>query len=87
MPPAIAWFANIDNPQTRRAYQAHVEEFMAFAGIEDLHAFRQVGRGHILACAATWSCARWPPRLRISVNVPTHYGLSCPLAHEMVLRG
>ena len=25
--------------------------------------------------------------VRISVNVPTHSGLSCPLAHEMVLRG
>jgi Cu+-exporting ATPase len=27
------------------------------------------------------------PWLRISVNVPTHSGLSCPLAHELVLRG
>ena len=26
-------------------------------------------------------------QLRISVNVPTHSGLSRPLAHEMVLRG
>jgi integrase/recombinase XerD len=49
VPPVIAWFANIDNPQTRRAYQADVEEFMEFAGIEDPHAFRQVGRGHVLA--------------------------------------
>jgi integrase/recombinase XerD len=49
VPPAIAWFANIDNPQTRRAYQADVEEFMAFAGIESAYAFRQVGRGHVLA--------------------------------------
>jgi integrase/recombinase XerD len=49
VPPAMAWFANIDNPQTRRAYQADVEEFMAFAGIEDPHAFRQVGRAHVLA--------------------------------------
>jgi len=49
VPPALAWFANIDNPQTRRAYQNDVKEFMAFAGIEDPHAFRQVGRGHVLA--------------------------------------
>ena len=47
--PALAWFANIDNPQTRRAYQNDVKEFMAFAGIEDPHAFRHVGRGHVLA--------------------------------------
>ena len=49
VPPAMSWFANIDNPQTRRAYQNDVEEFMRFAGIEDPHAFRQVGRGHVLA--------------------------------------
>ena len=49
VPPAVAWFANIDNPQTRRAYQNDVQEFMAFAGIADPHAFRLVGRGHVLA--------------------------------------
>jgi integrase/recombinase XerD len=49
VPPALAWFANLDNPQTRRAYQNDVQEFMAFAGITDPHAFRQVGRGHVLA--------------------------------------
>ena len=49
VPPALTWFANIDNPQTRRAYQNDVQEFMAFAGIEDPRAFRQVGRGHVLA--------------------------------------
>lgn len=50
VPPALAWFANIDNPQTRRAYQNDVQEFMTFAGITDPYAFRQVGRAHIL----TW---------------------------------
>jgi hypothetical protein len=49
VPPALTWFGNIDTPQTRRAYQNDVQEFMAFAGIEDPHAFRQVGRGHVLA--------------------------------------
>ena len=49
VPPALTWFANINNPQTRRAYQNDVQEFMAFASIEDPRAFRQVGRGHILA--------------------------------------
>ena len=39
----------MDNPQIRRAYENDVKEGMAFAGIEDLHAFRQVGRGHMLA--------------------------------------
>lgn len=49
VPPAITWFANLANPQTRRAYQNDVQEFMVFAGIEDPHAFRQVGRAHVLA--------------------------------------
>lgn len=49
VPPALTWFANIDNPQTRRAYQNDVKEFMKFAGIEEPHAFRQVGRAHVLA--------------------------------------
>ena len=49
VPPALTWFANIDNAQTRRAYQNDVEEFMAFAGITDPHTFREVGRGHVLA--------------------------------------
>lgn len=49
IPSALTWFANIDNAQTRRAYQNDVQEFMRFAGIENPHAFRQVGRAHVLA--------------------------------------
>jgi site-specific recombinase XerD len=49
VPPALTWFANIDNAQTRRAYQNDVQEFMTFASINDPHAFRLVSRGHVLA--------------------------------------
>jgi integrase/recombinase XerD len=49
VPPALTWFANIDNEQTRRAYQSDVEEFVRFAGLEDAIAFRQVTRAHVLA--------------------------------------
>jgi len=49
VPPAVTWFANIDNPQTRRAYQADIEEFMALFKIADPYAFRHVGRSHVLA--------------------------------------
>ncbi|HJU99497.1 MAG TPA: tyrosine-type recombinase/integrase [Burkholderiaceae bacterium] len=49
VPPAIAWFANIDNPRTRRAYESDQREFIAFTGIEDPTQFRCVGRGHVLA--------------------------------------
>jgi integrase/recombinase XerD len=37
--PALTWFANIDNPQTRRDYQNDVEEFMRYAGITDPQRF------------------------------------------------
>lgn len=49
VPPAITWFANIDNPRTRRAYESDLREFMAFTGIEDPTQFRSVSRGHVLA--------------------------------------
>jgi site-specific recombinase XerD len=49
VPPALTWFANIDNPETRRAYENDVQEFMAFAGFEDPNMFRQIGRAHVLA--------------------------------------
>jgi hypothetical protein len=34
MPPELEWFANLDNPHTRRAYRNDVKEFTAFAGVE-----------------------------------------------------
>ncbi|WP_312184032.1 site-specific integrase [Massilia timonae] len=49
VPPAITWFANIDNPRTRRAYESDLSEFLAFTGIEDPTQFRSVSRGHVLA--------------------------------------
>lgn len=49
VPPALAWFANIDNPRTRRAYEGDLSEFMAFTGIEEPAQFRSVSRGHVLA--------------------------------------
>lgn len=49
VPPALTWFANLDNPQARRAYQNDVQEFMAFARIDHRHQFRDVARGHVLA--------------------------------------
>ncbi|MGV8953847.1 MAG: tyrosine-type recombinase/integrase [Cypionkella sp.] len=52
VPPALTWFANIDNPQTRRAYQNDLSEFMAFAGIDRPEQFRIVTRAHLLA----WRC-------------------------------
>ncbi len=49
VPPAIEWFANISNPQTRRAYENDLRGFMQFVGIDRPEDFRTVTRGHILA--------------------------------------
>lgn len=49
VPPEAEWFANLDNPRTRRAYQIDLRDFMAFTGIVQADEFRTVTRAHILA--------------------------------------
>lgn len=49
VPPAMTWFANIDNPQTRRAYQNDLRDFMTYNGIQQPEEFRVVTRAHVLA--------------------------------------
>lgn len=52
VPAETQWFANIDNPQTRRAYQNDLAGFIRFAGIQQPTEFRQVTRSHVLAWRA-----------------------------------
>ncbi len=49
VPPELEWFANISNPNTRRAYKNDVSGFMAFFGMKDARQFREVTRAHLLA--------------------------------------
>jgi integrase/recombinase XerD len=35
VPPEIEWFANITNPQTRRAYKNDLKDFMTFARVSN----------------------------------------------------
>jgi integrase/recombinase XerD len=49
VPPEVEWFANITNPNTRRAYQNDVRDFMKFAGIREPQEFRVVTRSHLIA--------------------------------------
>lgn len=49
VPLVIEWFANIDNPQTRRAYKNALGDFMRFTGIERPDEFREITRAHIIA--------------------------------------
>lgn len=49
VPAAAEWFANLDNPRTRRAYQGDIEDFTGFLGITAPEQFRAVTRAHVLA--------------------------------------
>lgn len=49
VPPEAEWFANLDNPRTRRAYQIDLRDFMTFTGILQAEEFRTVTRAHVLA--------------------------------------
>jgi site-specific recombinase XerD len=49
LPAENEWFAHLDNPHTRRAYEADIKDFMAFTGIEKPVEFRIVQRGHVIA--------------------------------------
>lgn len=44
VPAAVEWFANIDNPRSRRAYQSDLEEFCSFVGLSAAEEFRAVTR-------------------------------------------
>jgi hypothetical protein len=48
--PAVEWFANLDNPRTRRAYQGNLEDFCHFVGLATADEFRSGTRVHVL----TW---------------------------------
>ena len=49
VPPETEWFANIDNPHTRRAYRNDLKEFMTFAGIRTPIELRLITRAHVIA--------------------------------------
>ena len=49
VPAEVEWFANIDNPRTRRAYQGDLQDFTAFIGMDQPEQFRQVRRAHVIA--------------------------------------
>lgn len=52
VPAAVEWFANIDNPRTRRAYQNDLADFCSFIGLTSAEEFRAVTRAHVLAWRA-----------------------------------
>lgn len=53
VPAATEWFANLDNPRTRKAYQGDLSDFCQFIGLSSTDQFREVTRAHVLAWRAT----------------------------------
>ena len=49
VPPEAEWFANLTNPNARRAYKSDVRSFMGFLGISQGANLRRVARAHVLA--------------------------------------
>ena len=49
VPAAAEWLANVDNPNTRRAYRSDVEEFMSMLGIRHFDELPLVRRAHVIA--------------------------------------
>jgi hypothetical protein len=54
--PEVEWFANISNPNTGRAYENAIRDFMCFTGIARPEDFRVVTRAPIIAWAMTSCC-------------------------------
>lgn len=52
VPAAVEWFAIIDNPRTRRAYQGDLQNFCGFVGLTMAEEFRSLNRAHVLAWRA-----------------------------------
>lgn len=53
VPPEFEWFANLENPNTQRAYRNDVGAFMRFVGIKRPEEFRAVTRAHVIAWRKT----------------------------------
>ncbi|MGI9486715.1 MAG: tyrosine-type recombinase/integrase [Geminicoccaceae bacterium] len=49
IPPELEWFANIPNPNTRRAYKNDIRDFSNFIGIVSPEDMRLVTRAHVIA--------------------------------------
>jgi integrase/recombinase XerD len=49
VPPEVEWFKNIRNPNTKRAYENAIKDFMLFAGISRPEEFRIVTPAHVIA--------------------------------------
>src|SRR5262249_38514882 len=62
IPPEIELFANLRNPNTRKAYEDDLREFRRFVGITHPEEFRTITRAHVIA---------WRKDLERKASAPT----------------
>lgn len=60
VPAAVEWFAIIDNPRTRRAYQGDLQNFCGFVGLTMAEEFRPLNGRTCWPGAPSLSGAGWP---------------------------
>ena len=49
VPAVLEWLANIENPNTRRAYEADLAAFLRYVGVTEPNDLRQLTRAHLIA--------------------------------------
>lgn len=64
VPAAAEWFANIDNPRTRRAYQIDLADFCSFVGLTGADEYVQNG--------LDWHAQFGPSRNRPLIGCSSH---------------
>ena len=80
VPPETEWFAGIDSPNTKRAYQHDVEEFIRFLGIQSGEELRDVQPAHIIAWKTVLLEKRYMPKGRGRTRQPDADGTVKPTA-------
>ena len=61
MRPELEWFADLDDPSTRRAYRLDVRDFTVFGGVERPEEMRQVTRAYLIAWRKDLECRGLAP--------------------------
>jgi site-specific recombinase XerD len=77
VPPEVEWLVNLTNPNTRRAYQGDVREFLGFLGIKEPADLRKVTRAHVLAWRNTISHQAPATVRRKLAAVSSHFEYLC----------
>ncbi len=88
VPPETEWFADITNPNTKRAYRHDVQEFLRFLGIQSHGELRDVQPAHIIAWKTVLLEKRYIPKGHGRTRQPDEDGTvkPRPYSHATIRR-